>query len=185
MSDTVFQSFQNVRKVVDNSIKLLKDADALLAEKNYTPILGNGLATESSKSILQSIDSYSTLVPQYIARPYALKSQLATGLVDHLYVINIQFTHPSHQNLEPTIVAGRFSFEKPTENIRNTFKPWFTKHAIFEIDLNFNLNSEEEYVCEPFSDCTDTLQFHIAPLTSIKTSSDIAKLLEKIYQLSL
>lgn len=52
MSDTILQSFQNVRKVVDNSIKLLKDADALLAEKGYVPILGNGLATESSKSIL-------------------------------------------------------------------------------------------------------------------------------------
>lgn len=184
MSETVFQSFQNVRKVVDNSIKLLKDADALLAEKNYTPILGNGLATESSKSILQSTDSYSTLVPQYIARPYALTSQLANGIVDHLYVINIQFTHPSHQNLQPTIATGRFSLETPTKNIRSTFKPWFTKHAIFERDIKLNLSSQDEYACEPFSDCTDTLQFHIAPLTSIKTNSDISKLLEKMYQLS-
>ncbi|ANU09398.1 hypothetical protein BBH88_03275 [Planococcus antarcticus DSM 14505] len=185
MSDTVFQSFQNVRKVVDNSIKLLKDADALLAEKNYTPILGNGLATESSKSILQSADSFSTLVPQYIARPYALKSQLANGTVDHLYVINIQFTHPSHQNLQPTIATGLFSLETPTENIRSRFKPWFTKYAIFERDIKFNTSSEEQYACEPFSDCTDTLQFHIAPLTSIKTNSDTSKMLEKMYQLTL
>ncbi|MGE6415789.1 hypothetical protein ACQKDD_16615 [Planococcus kocurii] len=184
MNDTVTQSFQNVIRVVDNSIKLLKDTDILLAEKNYIPFLGNGLATESSKSILQSPDSYSTLVPQYIARPYALKDQLATRTVDHLYVINIQFTHPLHQNLQPTIATGHFSLEAPSDNIRNKFKPWFAKYAIFEGDIKLNLSSREEYKSVPFSDCADTLQFHIAPLISIKTNSDISTLIEEMYLLS-
>lgn len=177
----MFQSFQNVRKVVDNSIKLLKDAEALLAEKGYVPILGNGLATESSKSILQSSDSYATLIPHYIARPYALKDQFLGEKVDHLLIINIQYTHPLHKNLHPVIITGRLSFEMSTDKVRSIFDPWLMKHAVFETELKIDENSQEKYVCTPFRECEDEIKFYIAPLTSIQTRNDITTLIEKLY----
>lgn len=174
MDDILLQSFQNVHTVVNNSIKLLKDADALLSEKGYIPILGNGLATETSKSILQTSDNYGTLIPQYIARPYALKKQLESNIVDHLLMINIQFTHPQHQQLIPVIAFGQLLFELPQKEIRNVFKPWYMKNAIFETGLKIDVSSNEKiYTCTPFADCNDKFTFSIKPLTSIQTNNDI------------
>ncbi|ALC86493.1 hypothetical protein AM499_12155 [Bacillus sp. FJAT-22090] len=183
MDNILFQSFQNVRKVVDNTIKLLKDADALLSDKGYIPILGNGLATETSKSILQTPDSYTTLIPQYIARPYGLKLQLESNKVDHLLIINVQFTHPLHEQLIPSIAAGRLVFEHPTDNIRNKFKPWFMKNAIFEAGLKINIFNENLYTCAPSIDSDDKFTFSIKPLTTIQSNNDVIEIVENMCKL--
>ena len=183
MDNILIQSFQNVRKVVDNSIKLLKDTDALLSDKGYIPIIGNGLATETSKSILQTPDSYTTLIPQYIARPYGFKLQLESNKVDHLLIINVQFTHPLHEQLIPSIAAGRLAFEHPTDNIRNKFKPWFMKYAIFEGDLKIDVFNKNIYTSTPFIDSKDKFTFSIKPLTTIQSNNDVLEIVEDMCKL--
>ena len=183
MDNILFQSFQNVRKVVENSIKLLRDADALMSDKGYIPILGNGLATETSKSILQTPDSYNTLIPQYMARPYGSKLQLESNKLDHLLIINVQFTHPLHEQLIPSIAAGKLAFEHSTENIRNKFKPWFMKYAIYEADLKIDLFNETLYMCNPFIDSDDKFTFSIKPLSTIQSNNDVIKIVEDMCKL--
>lgn len=178
MDNIIIHSFQNVRKIMDNSIKLLKDADALLSEKGYIPITGNGLATETSKSILQTPDSYTTLIPQYITRPYGLKSHVENNNVDHLLIINIQYTHPMDEQLIPSIAAGKLSLEHPTDNIRNVFKPWFMKYAIYELDLKVDVFNENLYTCQIYKDSIDTITFSIKPLTTIQSNNDLVKMVE-------
>lgn len=125
------------------------------------------------------MESYATLVPQYIARSYALKEQFSGGKVDHLLILNIQYIHPLQQNLHPVIITGKLSFESPTDKIRSIFEPWFMKHAVFETGMKIIANSQEKYTCTPFSDCKDELEFYVTPLTSIQTHNDISTVIEK------
>lgn len=143
-NNTLVNSIENVRNLIENSILMLRDLDKCLSKHNFIPIYGNALGTETSKSIFQSPDQYATFFPQYMARQYVLKNDLDSNNVSKIIFVNIQFYHPDHAQLVPTFLSGIIVFPKPVENIKSEVGNWWLKNIAFEYSNWEDLNKDGE-----------------------------------------
>jgi hypothetical protein len=131
-SNSIIHSINNVRHLINNSILMLRDLDAALSKKGFQPINGNALGTETSKNINQSISQYSTFLPQYIARQYALEQEINDKKVNKILFINIQFFHGDYEEIPPTLVNSVMVFPEPIENIKAYIGNWWLKCMVYE-----------------------------------------------------
>lgn len=130
---TLINSIENVMQLINNSIMMLRDMDRALSKYGFEPINGNAIGTETSKNIHQTTEQYATFFPQYMARPYALKSNIDDQKTNKILFINIQFYHPDCNELTPTLVSGVIVSPKPITDIKNEVKNWWLKNIAFEI----------------------------------------------------
>lgn len=130
---TLTHSIENVMQLINNSIMMLRDMDKALSKYGFEPINGNAIGTETSKSIHQTPDQYATFFPQYMARPYALKSDLDEQKTNKILFINIQFYHSDYYELTPTFISSVIVAPKPITDIKNEVKNWWLKNIAFEI----------------------------------------------------
>ncbi|RPJ95248.1 hypothetical protein CW357_11595 [Rummeliibacillus sp. TYF005] len=130
---TLIYSIKNVMQLINNSILMLRDMDKALSKYSFEPINGNAIGTETSKNILQTPKQTATFFPQYMARPYALKSDIDEQQTNKILFINIQFFHPDYNELTPTLISGVIVSPRPMTDIKNEVKNWWLKNIAFEI----------------------------------------------------
>ncbi|MGF9964019.1 hypothetical protein [Bacillus rhizoplanae] len=128
----IITSINNVRHLINNSILMLRDLDAALSKHGFQPLNGNALATESSKHIHQSMEQNATFFPQYIARQYALESEIDANQVNKILFTNIQFYHGAYEEITPTMVNSVMIFPNAIENVKNYIQNWWLKYTAFE-----------------------------------------------------
>ncbi|WP_099364490.1 hypothetical protein [Fredinandcohnia onubensis] len=182
-NEIMVKSIDNVRKLIDNSILILKDIDTYFSDKGFVPILGNAIGTESSKSINQAYDSNGTFFPQFMLRPYVKKTNLENGIVGKLAAINIQFFHPKYDLMTPLVINGVFYFQQPIKDPKSELKNWWLKYAVLEYNQSERYSYEEIYSVKPFSDDNTEIKYWINPLTSIENQDDVFKTVEKLISL--
>ncbi|QMV42687.1 hypothetical protein [Cohnella cholangitidis] len=109
LNETMRVSIENVRNIVGNSILLLRDADLLLSKEGYSPVYGNTIGCEPSKSINQSPDQAGNFFPQYMSRIYS-RANGDDGST--LLYLNIQFYHFNIDKMNPCFLAGKFKLKE-------------------------------------------------------------------------
>lgn len=131
---SIIYSINNVRYLINNSILMLKDLDAILSKNGFQPLNGNALGTETSKNIHQTMHQRSTFFPQFIARQYAPTDALQSMKVTKILFVNIQFFHGDYEELPPSFISSVITFpytiEKPKESIQN----YWLKNTVYEIN---------------------------------------------------
>ncbi|MEW9052070.1 MAG: hypothetical protein AB2392_13005 [Neobacillus sp.] len=142
---SIIHSINNVRHLINNAIFMLRDQDAALSRHGFVPLYGNALGTESSKSINQSINQYATFFPQYIARPYALESELNQNQVNKIIFTNIQFFHVDYEELTPTLVNSVMIFPESNKNVKGYVQNWWLKYTAFEEVAFDEINKNGEF----------------------------------------
>ncbi|MEA3318678.1 MAG: hypothetical protein U9Q88_01540 [Bacillota bacterium] len=179
-NEILINSIENVRSLIDNSVLILKDLDTYLSERGFVPLYGNAIGTESSKSINQSSNTFSTFFPQFMFRPYAEKKEIDTKSVNKVVAINIQFFHPNHEGLAPLLIAGVFEFPSPMSDPKNSIKNWWFKYAALE--YQDELLAEGEMIrIEPFSDDSTAITYWTQPLASIENQNDIKAIVRRLH----
>ncbi|RFU66496.1 hypothetical protein [Bacillus sp. V59.32b] len=143
-SSSLKKSVNNVRHLINNSILMLRDLDAALSKHGFQPIYGNALGSESSKSINQSMNQFATFLPQYIARPYALKSDIKAGEVNKILFCNTQFFYRDLEDFPPTLINSAIIFPEPVKNVKGYVQYWWLKSAVFESVKWENVKMEGE-----------------------------------------
>lgn len=147
---SIMASIHNVRHLINNGIMMLRDLDALLSKHGFQPLNGNALGTESSKNINQSMSGYSTFLPQYIARQYALEGDISEKNVKKILFINIQLFHGDYEEIPPTLVNSVMIFPDPIENVKNYVSNWWLKYTVYEekgwekVNKNGELNEDTD-----------------------------------------
>jgi len=133
MNETIslINSINNVKDMMNNTFQLLKDLDTSLSKHEFQPIYGNALATETSKSIYPST-RYSTFFPQYIARPYALHTDLEANKVRKILFSNVQFFHVDYEEIPPTLINSVIILPEEVSNIRSVIESWWLKEIVYE-----------------------------------------------------
>ncbi|OLS37731.1 hypothetical protein [Bacillus sp. MRMR6] len=131
-NNSIINSINNVRHLINNSILLLRDLDAALSKGGFQPLNGNALGTETSKNINQSMSQYSTFFPQYIARQYVLTEEIITKKVNRILFTNIQFFHGDYEEIPPTFINSVMIFPEPIENVKTYIENWWLKYTVFE-----------------------------------------------------
>lgn len=129
---SIINSINNVRHLINNSILMLRDLDAALSKHGFQPINGNALGAETSKNINQSMCQYSTFIPQYIARQYALAEEINAKKVSRILFTNIQFFHGDYEEIPPTLISSVMIFPAPIENVKTYIENWWLKYTVFE-----------------------------------------------------
>lgn len=128
----LINSINNVRQLINNAILMLRDLDTVLSKYGFEPLNGNALGTESSKSIMQTMDQYSTFFPQYIARQYAIKSELDSRSVSKIIFTNIQFFHGDYEELPPTFTNSVMLLPTPLADVKASIGNWWLKYMVYE-----------------------------------------------------
>lgn len=131
-NDSIINSINNVRHLINNSLLMLRDLDAALSKRGFQPINGNALGTETSKNINQSMQQNSTFFPQYIARQYAHAEEINAKKVNRILFTNIQFFHGDYEELPPTLINSVMTFPEPIENPKAYIQNWWLKYTVFE-----------------------------------------------------
>lgn len=133
----IIQSINNVRQLINNSILILRDFDTILSKYGLQPIYGNAIGTESSKSINQSMSDYRTFLPHYMARQYALESEIEENAVKKIIFLNIQFSHGQYDEIPPTLTCSVIVLPEIIQNIKNDIQNWWLKNTLYE-DLTWH-----------------------------------------------
>ncbi|MFB5281805.1 hypothetical protein [Peribacillus sp. Hz7] len=129
---SIITSINNVRHLVNNSILMLRDLDTALSKHGFQPLNGNALGTETSKNINQSMVQYQTFFPQYMARPYALTSDILANKVNKIIFTNIQFYHSDYEDLPPALVNSVMLFPEYVEDAKKYVQNWWLKFVVYE-----------------------------------------------------
>lgn len=173
-------SVQNVREVVNNSILLLRDVDNMLSQEGLTPLFGNTLGTETSKSIGQSMDqySYSTFFPQFMCRVYVDNNELQQNRVGKVIVVNVQFYHSNCPALYPTVIAGIFKLPHTftAQAIKKEVNYWWLKYVAFEYCSYEELKFDGTYITKkPWVEDDDETEvvFWCHELHTFENQSDV------------
>lgn len=128
----MIHSINNVRNLINNSILILRDLDTLLSKHRFQPINGNALGSESSKSLSQSMSWYRTFLPQYMARQYALESEIEEKTVRKILFTNIQLFHGHYEEIPPVLINSIITLPKNAKNLKNDIQNWWLKNTVYE-----------------------------------------------------
>ncbi|PEZ06742.1 hypothetical protein CN326_09785 [Bacillus sp. AFS018417] len=158
-NEILMMSIQNVREMYSNSILILRDVDTQLSEHNLMPLFGNTLGPETSKSITQTTEQFNTFFPQFMCRVYVKAAE------QHLKVVfvNVQFYHPNHPTLGPTVNVGVFTLPEPYTSIelKKTLYYWWLKYAIFETNTSEQIDVTGNHIeTKPWIENGDTTVCH-------------------------
>ncbi|MDL4842452.1 hypothetical protein [Aquibacillus rhizosphaerae] len=93
---------------------------------------GNALGTETSKSIHQSMGQPNTFFPQYIARYYALQTDIEAKSISKIIFVNIQFYHWEYDTFIPTFVGSVITLPESPEQLKGYVENWWLKYTAFE-----------------------------------------------------
>ncbi|MEO4022059.1 hypothetical protein VKA11_20860 [Bacillus paranthracis] len=171
-------SVQNVREVVNNSILLLRDVDNMLSKEGLMPLFGNTLGTETSKSIGQSMDHYSTFFPQFMCRVYVDNNELQQNRVERVVIVNVQFYHSNCPTLYPTVIAGIFKLPHifTEQAIKKEVNYWWLKYVAFEYCSYEELKFDGTYITKkPWIENNDETEviFWCYELHTFENQSDV------------
>ncbi len=131
-NNSIINSVNNVRHLINNSILMLRDLDAALSKHGFQPLNGNALGTETSKNINQTMSQYATFFPQYIARQYGLAEEVNAKNVRKVLFINIQFFHGDYEEITPTLINSVMIFPEPIMDVKTYIGNWWLKYTVFE-----------------------------------------------------
>ncbi|MED4402091.1 hypothetical protein [Metabacillus fastidiosus] len=131
-NNSIINSINNVRHLINNSILMLRDLDTALSTHGFQPLNGNAIGMERSTSINQSMFQYSTFFPQYMARQYALSEEINANKVNRILFTNIQFFHGDYEEIRPTLINSVMIFPQPIADVKDYIKNWWLKYTVYE-----------------------------------------------------
>ena len=177
----IIYSINNVRHLINNSILILRDFDTVLSKHGFQPIFGNAIGTESSKSITQSMSGYRTFFPQFMARQYALESDMDENKVKKILFINIQFFHGDYTEIPPMLTCSVTVLPDIPTNYKNDVQNWWLKNTMYEAMEYENVRKNGE-INEHYDEEGYKTVFWCKDLLTVNGQNDINEMVERLVQ---
>ncbi|MFE8700751.1 hypothetical protein ACFYKX_09005 [Cytobacillus sp. FJAT-54145] len=174
----IIHSVNNVRNLINNSILILRDLDTLLSKHRFQPLNGNALGSESSKSIDQSMSWYRTFLPQYMARQYALESEIEERKVRKILFTNIQLFHGHYDEIPPVLINSVITLPHTAKNLKNDIQNWWLKNTVYE-DVKWENVKKYGEINEHIEEEGYTTTFWCHDLLSFSGQKDLSVEVEK------